>query len=478
MGGGGAAALTYAMPARGGIAAVADRLRDIDWTPDLGARIGSLDWCRGAATCLALCTVTWMLGPSLNAPIIGAAPPPLTGQQWDEARAQSIAPLAWGAATGRRMAATDLVMPLAATPERPIVELTATIGSGDSFGGVLQRAGVGRTEAAQAADLVARAISLGDLKPGTRIELTLGRRPTKSVPRPLEHLAFRARFDLALAVKRVDGALTLDRQPIAIDRTPLRVRGRVGSSLYRSARAAGVPASIVETYIKALATRVSVGRDIGADDRFDLIVERERAATGEQRLGALAFAGLDRRGKDVALVRWTVDGRDQWLDSDGKGAHTTRAGGLPVAGRITSSFGPRRHPILGYTRMHAGIDIGARYGAPIHAATDGVVTFAGRNGGYGNFVRLKHSGGLTTAYGHMSRITVRVGAHVRAGQEIGKVGSTGLSTGPHVHYEVLRNGRPVNPNTLSIASVTQLSGSALRAFKARVSALRATVPDA
>src|SRR3546814_4364764 len=91
------------MPARGGVAALADRLRDIDWTPDLGARIGSLEWFRGAATCLALCTVSWMLGPSLHAPIIGAAPPSLSGHQWDEARAQSIAPLAWGAATGRRM---------------------------------------------------------------------------------------------------------------------------------------------------------------------------------------------------------------------------------------------------------------------------------------------------------------------------------------------------------------------------------------
>src|SRR3546814_15946256 len=104
------------MPGVGGVAALADRLRDIDWTPDLGARIGSLEWFRGAATCLALCPVSWMLGSSLHAPIIGAAPPSLPGHPWDAAPPQSIAPPPCGAATGRRMAAPDLVAPLPAPP--------------------------------------------------------------------------------------------------------------------------------------------------------------------------------------------------------------------------------------------------------------------------------------------------------------------------------------------------------------------------
>src|SRR3546814_7836744 len=126
--------------------------------------------------------------------------------------------------------------------------------------------------------------------------------------------------------------------------------------------------------------------------------------------------------------------------------------------------------------MHDGIDIGARYGSPIHAAADGTVAFAGRNGGYGNFVRVKHSGAITTGYGHMSRIAVRAGAHVHAGQVIGYVGSTGLSTGPHLHFEVRKNNRPINPRSSSIASVTQLSGKALRAFKARAASLLAVTP--
>jgi murein DD-endopeptidase MepM/ murein hydrolase activator NlpD len=126
---------------------------------------------------------------------------------------------------------------------------------------------------------------------------------------------------------------------------------------------------------------------------------------------------------------------------------------MPVNGRVTSGFGSRFHPILGYRRMHAGLDLAAAYGSPIGAAADGRVVSAGWSGGYGNLVRLAHADGVQTMYGHMSRIAAASGSYVRRGQVIGYVGSTGLSTGPHLHYEVLKNGRPVNP-----ASIKALAG--------------------
>jgi murein DD-endopeptidase MepM/ murein hydrolase activator NlpD len=415
-----------------------------------------------------------MLSPGFNRTIMGDVPAPLAGAAWDEAQAQSIAPLAWGAGSGRHMAANDLVAPLAETPERPQVDMIATLGQGDNFTRMLQRAGVSEGDATNASSQIAQAVALGDIKPGTQIDMTLGRRPSHDVARPLERLAFRARFDLNLTLTRTGNNLSLSRQAIAIDHTPLRLQGLVGSSLYRSARAAGAPAKVVEGYIKALATRLSIGRDVGASDTFDIIVEQARAATGEVQLGNILFAGIDRGNRKTQLLKWT-DG--QWYEASGQ---TERHGemGLPVAGHITSGFGLRMHPVLGYMRMHKGMDIGAPWGTPIHAAVDGIVSFAGRTGGYGNFVKLSHAGGLATGYGHMSRIAVRYGTRVARGQVIGYVGSTGLSTGPHLHWEVWKNGVSVNPRSMSFSSVAQLSGDTLRAFKAKVAALLSVKPGA
>ncbi|WP_375427565.1 M23 family metallopeptidase [uncultured Sphingomonas sp.] len=468
------------------------RAATIDWVPDLGADIGSRVWWRGLVTCGALCAATCALAPG-HRPLVGVVPAPLAGSEWDEARAQSIAPLGLGAGTGRRMAANDLVRPLADAPERPTVDLSATLGDGDAFDRVLERAGVGRADAAVAAALLARTTPLAAIQPGTRIQITLGRRPDRTLSRPLDHLALRARFDLNVSIDRIGGGLAMTRSPIAIDTTPLRIQGVVGSSLYRAARAAGAPAKAVEAYLRAIATRFSIGRDVNADDHFDLIVEQDRAATGEIRLGRLLFAGLEQGNRRTELVRFgpegsdaidsTTDGSgggasgDQWYDANGR---YERRGfmGLPVMGRISSGFGFRAHPILGFLRMHKGLDIAAPHGAPIHAAENGVVRFAGRNAGYGNFIKLAHPGDLESGYGHLSRIAVAPGERVQRGEVIGYVGSTGMSTGPHLHWEIWRAGRPVNPRSISFDQVSALSGDKLRAFKARVAALLNIRPGA
>ncbi|TXC72203.1 M23 family metallopeptidase [Sphingomonas ginsenosidivorax] len=471
----GRALVEYPVPTR--FDRVRDALAQVDWVPDLGSRVGSRDWWRGLATCTALCAATWALSPGFR-PLVGAVPAPLAGAEWDESRALAISPLALGADTGRHMAANDLVAPLAEAPERPSVELSATLGEGDALDRVLIRAGVGRNDAEAAAALVSQAVDPAAIKAGTRIALTLGRRADRTTARPLEALDFRARFDLGLTLTRAATGLTMTRKPIAIDSTPLRIQGLVGSSLYRTTRAAGVPAKIVEAYIKALATRMSIGRDVTAADRFDLIVERDRAATGETRIGNLLFAGLDQGRKTVQLVRFAADPSNEdasiggWFDVNGQ-TERRAVSGLPVLGRITSSFGWRMHPLLGFTRMHKGLDIGAPYGSPIHAMTDGIVAFAGRTGGYGNFVKLAHGGGMASGYGHMSRIAVSSGTRVRQGQVIGYVGSTGMSTGPHLHWEVWRNGTAINPSSVAFTSVAALSGEKLRAFKARVARLLA-----
>ncbi|HMO76612.1 MAG TPA: M23 family metallopeptidase [Sphingopyxis sp.] len=454
-----------------------DRLANLDLAVDLGDDIGSRTWWRGLATLTLLCGGAVAAFPGVD-PVLAGTGPALDAADFNEARAQMIVPLALGGDTGRHMAATDAVRPLAQTPERPQIELTATLGRGDSFARLLERSGVGRAEAQALADQVAAAVPLADIAPGTRIDLILGRRAARTMPRPVDALAMRARFDLRIEMEREGDRLVMRRIPIAVDNTPLRIRGRVGDSLYRSARAAGAPAEAVQAYLRVIGKQISVGSDIRASDEYDIIVDYRRAETGETEVGKLLYAGLVRNGKPrLSMIEWTVDGRLQWFEASGAGE---QRGGMvrPTGGRQTSGYGMRRHPILGYRRMHSGIDFGGGYGAPIYAVTDGTVTMAGRNGGYGNFVKLNHGNGIGTGYGHMSRIAVTPGQRVSRGQVIGYIGSTGLSTGPHLHYELYRNGVAVNPASVSFVTRARLEGKALADFRARIRQLTAVTPGA
>jgi murein DD-endopeptidase MepM/ murein hydrolase activator NlpD len=450
----------------------------IDLAPDLAQDIGSPRWLRGFATMLGLSFAALSFWPDFSA--VEAATSPLADRSTrDEFRSQMIMPLAFGGDSGRRMGASAAVQPLANVPERAQIKLVATMNQGDSFGRMLQRAGVSPADAGRAEQLVAATMPLGEIGSGTRFDVVLGRRVAAGAPRSLERIAFRARFDLDLAVVRRGGDLALAARPLAVDATPLRIRGVVGPSLYRSARAAGAPMKAIQQYLQTLDGHVSLDGEVASTDKFDFIVAYKRSASGESETGELLYAGLERSGKPLAqLVRWGPDG--QFFDAAGSGGTSQQASVFaPVAGRMTSGYGMRRHPILGYARLHAGVDFGAAWGSPIFAVSDAVVSYAGRRGGHGNYVRLEHGGGLGTGYGHMSKIAVSPGAHVRAGQVIGYVGSTGLSTGPHLHWEVYRDGRTVNPLSVRFAAKAQTVDPAqAKALKARLAQLKAIQPGA
>ena len=453
----------------------AERLAAIDPAPNLAKDIGSRRWFRGLATMIGLGAAAIAFWPGI-APVAAAPAVRLDANGRDELRSQMIAPLALGADSGRHMAATAAVRALKAAPERPQISLLATLTPGDGFAGMLRRAGVGGADAERVLALIGGSIDPADLTSGTQVDITLGRRTGPDQPRALKSLSFRARFDLALAVKRGDagGALALTRTPIRVDETPLRIRGTVGASLYRSARAAGAPASAVQAYLRTLGQQVELDEGLLPTDTFDIIVQHRRAATGEREAGGLLYAGLDRDDRPrVQLMRWG----SEFYEASGVGEQKS---GLvaPVPGRLTSHYGQRRHPILGYVRMHAGLDFKASYGTPIVAVTDGRVAGAGRMGGCGNAVRLDHGGALQTRYCHMSQLAVRGGQTVRRGQVIGYVGSTGLSTGPHLHYEMYRGGRPVNPANVSFVTRAQLSGGELRRFRESLTVLKDIAPGA
>ncbi len=455
----------------------------LDLAPDLAEDIGSRRWLRGLGTMVGLGVVALACWPDLT-PLEARAAMPAGEDVDSEMRSQMILPLALGADSGRRMGPTRAVLPLKSAPERPQIQMLVTLAPGDSFASMLRRAGVASDDIERAAALIGQAAAVGDIPPGTQMDLILGRRSAPGQPRPLDSLAFRARFDLELALTRVGvgevnpdgtpviptGPLALQRNVIRVDDTPLRVRGPVGSSLYRSMRAAGVPASAVQDYLKALDAQIDMEREVRPSDEFDIILTYRRAATGERQAGQLLYAGVDRSGQPrTQLMRWGGEGR--FYEASGVGEQ--RRGLLaPVPGAVTSNFGMRRHPILGYMRMHAGIDFKASYGTPISAVSDGRVISAGRAGGCGIAVRLEHGGGLSTRYCHMSRMAVAPGMQVRRGQVIGYVGSTGLSTGAHLHYEMYRGGRVINPATVQFVSRALLSGTELIDFRRQLIKLK------
>jgi murein DD-endopeptidase MepM/ murein hydrolase activator NlpD len=250
----------------------------------------------------------------------------------------------------------------------------------------------------------------------------------------------------------------------AVSTSPLRIRGRVGDGLYWSLRAAGASPQVAAQYLAALATEIDVG-DVGQSSSFDIVL-----GPGAN----LLYAGLTRVGeRQLQLVKWSANGRSEWIDAANADQPREESSGmmLPVNGRITSYFGYRWHPILHFSRLHAGLDIAASWGSPIVAAADGQVAAAGWAGGYGRQVRIVHGGGVMTSYSHMSEIVAQPGSYVHAGQLIGYVGSSGLSTGPHCHYEVRQNGTPVNPLGVRFARVRMADAGLANAVKARLKAL-------
>ncbi len=240
-------------------------------------------------------------------------------------------------------------------------------------------------------------------------------------------------------------------------------------SLYKSAINLGIKPNIIIEFARLYGFQVDFQRDIWKNDSFQIIYEEY--LDNDNKIvdtGEIIFANLNLQNSDLQLYKYEYEkNKIDYFDENGKSIKKTLMK-TPINGaRLSSSFGKRKHPILGYTKMHMGTDFAAPKGTPIMASGDGKVTKAGWCGGGGNCVKIKHNSTYQTVYAHMSKFGrgIKKGVRVKQGQIIGYVGSTGMSTGPHLHYEVIENGRKINSQKLKLPSGKVLKGEERKKFE-------------
>lgn len=352
-------------------------------------------------------------------------------------------------------------------------EKTLKIGLGDTLAGLLQKAGVSAGEAYSAVLALQDRFDPRQLKPGQIVHvrfdpgaedgdgyqfsgLQLGIDALKSVSLVRgEDGAFQSALHEKEVVRRVRA-----------ERTPIEV------SLYGSAEKAGIPASVVAQVLRILSWDVDFQRDIRKGDVLDVMYEQFETVDGEKvKSGEVVYARLGVNGQDIPVYRFEMENGDvDYFTAEGKSIRKALMK-TPVDGaRLSSGFGMRKHPVLGYNKMHKGVDFAASIGTPIYAAGDGTIEKAGRWSSYGNYIRIRHTGGLKTAYAHMNGFAkgIQAGSRVKQGQVIGYLGMTGRVTGPHLHFEVMMNGAQIDPKSVKMQQGESLKGRQLEAFKKMV----------
>ncbi len=364
------------------------------------------------------------------------------------------------------------------------------IGPGDTLMEVLLQAGAGRREAHGAITAMREVFDPRRLRPGHQIDLVFEERIDPIVAGAsrmyLVDLSFQASIERQIVSTLTADGFKANEIIQQLRRQTNRAEVTIEDSLYLAAVRAGIPVGVVIDLIHIYSFDIDFQRDIQPGDRFEVFYETFRLKSGEfVRSGEILYARLHTGGAELPLYRFLFkDGEVDFYNDKGhsvrKALMKTPVDGArlsysvrkalmktPVDGaRLSSRFGRRRHPILGFTRMHRGVDFAAPRGTPIMAAGSGTLKFVGRKGGYGKYIQIRHNSEFSTAYAHMKGYAkgMRTGKRVQQGQTIGYVGSTGRSTGPHLHYEILRNNRQINPLGLKLPTGRKLKGEELKQF--------------
>ncbi len=371
------------------------------------------------------------------------------------------------------------------------------VGAGGTIMGMLQDAGVPVKDAAAVITAMQPLFSPRSIRPGQVFEASFGIPANTPAPalivepdvvaeattNRLLSLSFSPSVERQITVElTAPAAYAVNEIQKKLASRYQRAGATIDSSLYLAAMQAGIPASIVVEMIHMFSYDVDFQRDVHPGDEFEVFYNNFYTAEGQPaKTGNILAATMTLGGKKQTLFRFETTDGPEYFENNGSSAKSMLMK-TPVDGaRISSGFGLRRHPILGYNRMHKGVDFAVPIGTPVMAGGSGTVTYAGRSNGYGNLVIVSHSNGYSTAYGHLSRFgkNIKKGTRVTQGQIVAYSGNTGVSTGPHLHYEIRVKNQQVNPAKVKVATGRRLEGQQMKAFNAernRIEKLVAALP--
>lgn len=341
------------------------------------------------------------------------------------------------------------------------------IKKGDTLAGALQRNGVSGGDAYTVVKSLSEHFDPRLIRPGQKLSLTIAPHDGEMTFSKLNLISDPIR---TIVVQRDgDGIIQSDLVQKEISSKTFAAKAVVENSLYGSAMKQGIPEPIIAQAIRTLSWSIDFQREIRQGDEIEVLYDTYMTEEGEYvRSGEPYYIRLKQKNNDLALYLHELpDGRKAFFRKNG---HSAKKGLLstPVDGaRISSGYGMRRHPVKGYNKMHKGVDFAAATGTPIYAAGDGVIERANWFSSYGKYIKIRHNNKLQTAYAHLNGFAkgIKSGSRVKQGQIIGYVGSTGRSTGPHLHYEVLVNGKQKNPRSVDVPTGEILTGKRLAGLK-------------
>lgn len=346
---------------------------------------------------------------------------------------------------------------------------TLQVIKGDTLSLVLKRAHIDDGQVAEVLEKLQSVFNPKDLRPDHELFITYF--PQKNEPQKRDLLALHLRPSLEYEIhveKNEDGIFIARKEQKNLTHDIKIAKGTIDNSLFIDAGQKGVPQKILHEMMQVFIHIIDFQRDFHAGDKFGIVYHTAYDPISlREKPGEMVYAVLILGGKEHRIYRHRY--KDSTIGYFNEKGESVKKGLLrtPIDGaRISSLFGNRRHPILGYSKMHKGVDFAAPTGTPIMASGDGVIEKAGPWGAYGNYVRIRHNQEYSTAYAHLSRFgkNLRAGVRVRQGQIIGYVGTTGRSSGPHLHYELIRYNQQINPKKVTSLPAAKLSGKDLQSF--------------